>query len=475
MDVEYLNASTNSTYDTLSNNNYNLSLYSVSALMILITFTLLFSTISLLSENLFNNSHKQIIVKSLQNFIDYYRTLYYFLNQGSLRDCPYFKDNIQAKCHIYSLTLIFTIWDRPHYRNGTFQQDMINNLCDVAIPGTGIPLHIFAYSKILTFWLITIGYPIIAFIAAVYASKNINTFCEAFITQLIEPQDWFSFWRLNCRLATYHSGLTNYEKDYALEDKWTFLQEAEKQSVAVTPYMKFDGIVCKHRNMEGGLGFHSFNNASNGGDWIIQEKLGNAKFLQDLLPSDAPLSTFRIISASRGGLQGLTNDDKDVTMDDITALSCVWRGGRSKAKTDHTSILFNVNPKTGEMKKGTTNTHWYQRGLDKIFNTPWLSYHDVTHHPDNEVQITGKVVPNMKEMMDFVRDAHLKLIPHVPLCGWDVALTEKYGMVLLEGNFSCNFFRGDFDQQLYFKFVEDYFVALQEYDNKKMKKKEKKA
>jgi len=230
--------------------------------------------------------------------------------------------------------------------------------------------------------------------------------------------------------------------------------------------MKMNGIVCKHRNMEGGLGFSSFHNASDGGDWIIQEKLDNAKFLKDLLPSDAPLSTFRIISASRGGLQGLSGETtKDVTMDDITALSCVWRGGRSKAKTDHTSILFNVNPISGEMKKGTTNTHWYQRGLDKIVSTPWLSYHDVTHHPDSNVQITGKVVPNMKEMMDFVRDAHLKLIPHVPLCGWDVALTEKYGMVLLEGNFSCNFFRGDFNQELYFKFVQDYFIALQEYDN----------
>ena len=103
-----------------------------------------------------------------------------------MRNCPYFKTNTQAKCHIYSLSLILTIWDRPHYRNGTFQQDMINNLCDVAIPGTGIPLHIFAYSKIVTLWLITIGYPIIACIAAIYASKrSLIVFCDTFITQLM--------------------------------------------------------------------------------------------------------------------------------------------------------------------------------------------------------------------------------------------------------------------------------------------------
>ena len=66
----------------------------------------------------------------------------------------------------------------------------------------------------------------------------------------------------------------------------------------------------------------------------------------------------------------------------------------------------------------------------------------------------------MTEMMDFVRDAHLLLIPHVPLCGWDVALTQNHGMLLLEGNLSCNFFRGDFDQVEYFQFINEYFIAL---------------
>ena len=163
--------------------------------------------------------------------------------------------------------------------------------------------------------------------------------------------------------------------------------------------MKVEGVVCKHRNEEGGLGYQSFSNASVGGDWIIQERLNNGPFLKKLLPEDAPLSTFRIISSSRGGL----SDEKEVDIDDITALSCVWRAGRSKALTDHSAIMFNVNPNTGEIKKGTTNAHWYQLGISKIFSTPWLSEHNVTHHPDTGVPITGLVIPNMKEMMDFDR------------------------------------------------------------------------
>ena len=57
--------------------------------------------------------------------------------------------------------------------------------------------------------------------------------------------------------------------------------------------------------------------------------------------------------------------------------------------------------------------------------------------------------------MAFVEDAHYKLIPHVPLCGWDVALCgENNEKLLLEGNFSCNFFRGKFDEEYYFNMVE---------------------
>merc|ERR1711998_9255 len=102
----------------------------------------------------------------------------------------------------------------------------------------------------------------ISLIAGIYAtgltSFNASEFMSNFVNQMTNPQDWFSFWRLNCRLATFHSSLTSYKEDYDLEDKWKFLVEAEKLNVAVTPYMKVSGIVCKHRNEEGGLGFESF-------------------------------------------------------------------------------------------------------------------------------------------------------------------------------------------------------------------------
>lgn len=49
------------------------------------------------------------------------------------------------------------------------------------------------------------------------------------------------------------------------------------------------------------MGLYFFKNATEGGDWIIQERLENDAFVSSLLPDNAPLSTMRVISASRCG------------------------------------------------------------------------------------------------------------------------------------------------------------------------------
>jgi hypothetical protein len=106
-----------------------------------------------------------------------------------------------------------------------------------------------------------------------------------------------------------------------MEDKWTFLREAEKLGLPISPFMDIPEIVIKDKNEEGGMGisvraqiyrensvscpirqvltFHVlqfFRNAVIGGDWIIQEALHNDEFVASLLPEKAPLSTFRVIT-----------------------------------------------------------------------------------------------------------------------------------------------------------------------------------
>jgi len=191
-----------------------------------------------------------------------------------------------------------------------------------------------------------------------------------------------------------------------------------------------------------------------------------------LLPTKSPLSTLRIVTASRLGLQQLQEmagirtdkeDERDSASSEqgVRALSCVFRAGRENAITDHDSILFNTEIDSGLILQGTTNAHWYRLGMDKVFTTQWLSQHNISNHPDTGKPVSGSTIPNIEGIRTLVEDAHRKMCPGVPLVGWDVALTKSHGMVLLEGNFSCNFFRGTFNKTWYFSMVDEYFKLLE--------------
>jgi len=224
-------------------------------------------------------------------------------------------------------------------------------------------------------------------------------------------------------------------------------------------------MVVKHRNEEGGLGFYRYKNVTQGGNWIIQPALHNAGDVASLLPGDAPLSTFRVLTASKLGLDSKMagaggdggNDDEDGGS--VRTLTTVWRAGRSGATTDHVSVLFDVNKSNGKVNRGTTNQHWYQLGPFKWLTSPWtqdIQYHD---HPDTKKKIKGKVIKGMKAIVGIAEKAHRVLVPRVPLVGWDVAVTDK-GILLLEGNFSCNFFMGTVDYDWYYDFCDAYFREL---------------
>lgn len=241
-----------------------------------------------------------------------------------------------------------------------------------------------------------------------------------------------------------------------MEDKWTFLCEAEKSGVPVSPSLRAAKIVCKHRNEEGGLGYKSFSNAAKGGDWIIQEHLSNnSAKLGAVLPNNAPLSTFRVITAA-------TPLDAAGDAYKTRALSCVFRAGRAGAATDHVCILFNVDRETGKVTHGTTNQHWYQLGAAKALACPWGVYtHDINQHPDSNQAVVGhSFESDIQEILAVSEKAHMTLAPGVPIIGWDVAVTENHGILLLEGNFSCNFFCADFDMDEYLHMLDAHIRNL---------------
>lgn len=400
------------------------------------------------------------VVKTLLSFYGSFG--YYWIQGGSYDKCPFFRTDLHAKTFVYSMVLLQTLWNQPHYRHSSFRHDLVLNLRNVAVPGTAIPLSTLCYSRIVLFPFLMFVYPILCTLGAFFETWNTTTgvlakvekWLQMFRQILVNPQHWFGFWRLNCHLVSLHSWKYS-SQGYRMENKWDFLEKCVEESIAVTPFLDAPKtLVVKDRNEEGGLGIFFYQNAVHGGDWILQEKLENSKFIGSLLPENAPLSTFRIITASKCGIPDHNAFNGDKT---IKALSCVFRAGLNGASTDHKSIMFDVDMETGEILKGSTTTHWYKIGLKHLFNGPFSRGHDITAHPDTGTVITGQFVREIKEMKSLVLKAHQTLMKDVPLCGWDVALTEK-GAVLLEVNISCNFFRGTFDQQWYFELVDGYFT-----------------
>lgn len=410
----------------------------------------------------------------------YYRGLYHFLC-GTGRTQEYRKDSFpplapqptdsseqalfkqHARIHLFNLATNFYLYNKPHYRKGSYRQDLVDNLRNVAVPGTGIPLSWMASTRLTALGFLTITYPWFSLVASIHywiKTGGKSSIREEYNCRLLAPNDWFNYWRLNCNVVGLHSFLNNMPKDYEMENKWTFLEEGEKRGVPVSPFLKTEAIVVKHRNEEGGLGIFFYKNATAGGDWIIQERIQNSPWVASMLPVNAPLSTFRVITCSRGH-----DMSREPTLQDVQALSCVFRAGRAGAATDHDSILFDVDIKTGLIGKGTTNAHWYRLGLYEALpgRCPWRSTHDYQDHPDGNIPVVGNTMPKIQEMLRVVESSHYKLCPRVPMAGWDVVFTTSADrpICLLETNLSCNFFRGSFDKKVYLDFVDGVFSKAQ--------------
>lgn len=397
-------------------------------------------------------------------------------SSDSLEDIMFKK---HARIHLFTLASAFYLYHKPHYRKDSYAEDLVDNFCNVAIPGTGLPLSMFVRSKIIALGFVLTASPFCSIIASLHLWIKTgfkSSISKEYKNRLLAPDDWFSYWRLNCRVAGLHALLNDNPIGYQMENKWTFLKQGRDLQVPVSPFLDTPAIVLKHKNEEGGLGIHFYKNATHGGDWIIQEKIQNSDWVSSILPSNAPLSTFRVITQSRASIHiDNSNDDDDhtnkpptPTVEQITALSCVFRAGRKNAATDHDSILFNVDVATGAIKGGTTNAHWYMLGLHNILpgRCNWRSFHnEYDTHPDVPgLEVTGKVIPDIKGMLRLVEESHLKLCPDVPFVGWDVVLSAdpKVPVCLLEVNLSCNFFRGSFDKGVYLDFIDDSLEKLQD-------------
>jgi hypothetical protein len=367
---------------------------------------------------------------------------------------------------LHTLGLNFVLWDKPHYRAGSLREDLVANFSNIAFPGTGIPMSWVCCCRPIAIMYLIFFHPwvVVACTIAVFrsevhrAGRSLGNIYE---TELLAPNHWFALWRINSTLVaahhTAHADQPKVQNEYKYENKWDFLELALKQSklpnatgkcFKVTPVIKdLPELVCKHKNIEGGMGIHMFKNAVHGGDWILLERLDNCKELKDLLPANAPLSTFRVIT--------MVDPTKPFESSHM-AMTFVWRAGREGKTTDHSSVLFAVDPDNLQILDGKMFSNWYQVG--KFGSTNLLSKCGLTAHPDTGLKLEGMKLTCADSATENCIDAHRRLMPNVPVIGWDVAVAEGHGSVLLEANLSCNFFGGIYDRQQYLRIVDTYFA-----------------
>jgi hypothetical protein len=376
------------------------------------------------------------------------------------------EQNLFKAVWLHTLALNMQLWSKPHYRADSLRQDLVDNFSNIAFPGTGISMSWVCCSKTVAILYLLACHPWVILAASLFISRSSlhrrgRSFGEIFEEELLAPKHWFALWRINSTLVAAHHNANAHapkvQSEYRYENKWDFLelalQQSEKASAAVkfkvTPIItRVAEMVCKHKNIEGGMGIHMFKNAVHGGDWILQERLYNCEELQAVLPSDAPLSTFRVIT--------MVDPTAETVESSHTAMTFVFRAGRSGKDTDHSSILFAVDPETLEIQDGKMFSNWYQVG--KVGSSNLLSKQEIQVHPDTKEKLTGKELKCANDAVQMCVEAHRGLMPNVPTIGWDVAVADGHGAVLLEANLSCNFFGGVYDRQKYLKILDTYFA-----------------
>jgi len=367
---------------------------------------------------------------------------------------------------LHTIGLNFQLWSQPHYRAESLRKDLADNFSNIAFPGTGVPMSLVYRCKAFAIVYFFLCHPWVILVASLVIARSTThsknrRFGVVFKEELLAPKHWFALWRINSTLVAAHHNVhadrPHVQKEYNYENKWDFLELALKESslpsdkkcFKVTPIIANIGeMVCKHKNIEGGMGIHMFKNAVQGGDWILQERLCNCDELQALLPADAPLSTFRVITMADPTAENFESCHK--------AMTFVFRAGRAGKDTDHSSVLYAVDTETLRILDGKMFSNWYQVGKVGISNL--LSKQNLTVHPDTLEDLGGKELACARDAVANCIDAHRRLMPNVPTIGWDVAVAKDHGSVLLESNLSCNFFGGMYDRQLYLRIVDTYFA-----------------
>jgi hypothetical protein len=99
-----------------------------------------------------------------------------------------------ARIHLYSLAANFYLYHLPHYRKASYREDLVDNLRNVAIPGTGLALSWVARNRWVAGAFLAVGYPAVSLVAALHKcvrSRFAASVADEYEARLLAPDDWF--------------------------------------------------------------------------------------------------------------------------------------------------------------------------------------------------------------------------------------------------------------------------------------------
>jgi len=112
------------------------------------------------------------IATAASTTVSFWRELLFYVLDGRYGESPVFSKDIRKRSYLYFLSLILYLWNKPHYRFGTFEEDMIKNLRNVALPGTGVPLSWVACNRLTMVFLLFFRQPLLCLLYAAVLSKE---------------------------------------------------------------------------------------------------------------------------------------------------------------------------------------------------------------------------------------------------------------------------------------------------------------
>eukprot|EP00435_Cladocopium_sp_Y103_P027835 s2818_g6.t2 len=189
-----------------------------------------------------------MLLPLLLPLLKFWRIMFFFWFGGRYADAKgRFGLNGRSCGHLYSLAMVPWLMSKPHYRTGTFREDMRTNLRNVVLPTGfyGMPLSIWALSRLHAVVAILFVIPFAAFVGAWYRRLHgMDSAYACFTRTLFDPRDWFQLWRLNCRLASM-TALATKSPDFEKEDKWNFIKGCYDNNLPTTP--AYTGLFVVHQ------------------------------------------------------------------------------------------------------------------------------------------------------------------------------------------------------------------------------------